>query len=349
MNKLSILYQSSDLYAPVAMVSMYSLLKNSQDINEIDVYLINSEISMENIKKFECIAEMFARSIVFIPADFIDKLLSDYSIEKWNGSYATFYKLFIIDYLNIDSILYIDSDTIIYHSLLDLCSFDFKNNLLGMAYSAMCKVVKNFYAVNKWYNAGVIYFNIAEWKKRKITEKIVAAITGKKRKSLTMVGDESLINALFSNDINKMSLEYNYESTWWLWGWNKRLYSKLGFDSNICNYYTPDEIAIAQKNPVISHYTALTTGRPWDKYNDNRVRKEFEQYYKELGLIQKLDFYRGKASKKSNMALFFMRAIRHMMPMWYRSEYGFRLHDEAWKRAIRDLEYAVNDCNRIGG
>lgn len=341
MSKLNVLYQSSDLYAPVAMVSLYSLLKNSQDINELDVYLINSEISKENIKKFESIAKMFARRIIFIPADFIDKLLSDYSIEKWSGSYATFYKLFIIDHLKVDSIIYIDSDTIVSRSLSGVCGFDLKNNLLGMAYSAMCNRIKKLYGVNKWYNAGVICFNVKEWKRRKITEKIVTAVTGQERQKLTMIGDESLINVLFHDDINRIALEYNYESTWWLWGWNETLYSELGFDDNVRNYYTLEEINIAKKSPVINHYTALTTGRPWDKYNDNRVRKEFEQYYTELGLTQRLDFYKGKASKKSDVALFFMRLKRHMMPMWYRSKYGFRLHDKAWEKAINELQFSI--------
>lgn len=337
MSKLNVLYQSSNQYAPVAMVSMYSMLLNSKDIDEIDIYLINSDISNKNIDKIKKIVESFHRKINFISAEFIDKLLAERQIEKWNGSYATFYKLFIIDYLNVDKILYIDSDTIFSRSALEICKFDLQDNLLGMAYSAMCGLVRDFYGKAIWYNAGIIYFNAKEWKRRQITKQVISAVASNARKRLTMIGDESLINVLFSSYIVKLPLEYNYESSWWLWGWNKRLYSRLGFSCDVVNYYTFDEIKNAQKNPIINHYTALTTGRPWDKYNDNRARKEFNYYYDKLSLKQPLDFYKGTPLKKSNISLFFMRLMRRLMPMCYRSEYGFNLHESAWKNAIDRL------------
>lgn len=336
---LNVLYQSSDLYAPVALVSLQSLLDSCMDIQKLHIFLINSDISEENLIAFEKLVKSYNRCLTVISAKKIDDLLEKCGIEKWNGSYATFYKLFVLNDLNVDTILYIDSDTIVENSLIDLCDFDFEGNILGMVVSAMTKTIKDFYDVNNWYNAGVIYFNVKLWKYENIIEQVKSCIMSMERNKLSMVGDESIINVILSNRIKKMSLEYNFESSWWLWGWNRSLYERLGFeDNNIADYYSVKEILACKQHICINHYTALTTGRPWDRYNDNRAKKKFKYYYEKLGFTEEVDFYKDKPNKKSNIELFFMRLKRKLMPMTYRSIYGFNLHDNAWKEAIKNIK-----------
>ena len=341
MRELNVLYQSSNQYAPVTMVSLYSLLEQCQGIDSINISLISAEIDATNLQLFRKIAKHFQRDLSIIPGKFIDDMLASYGIEKWHGSYTTFYKLFVLDVLNVDKIIYIDSDTIIERSLHELCDFEFNDSLLGMVSSAMTKTVKEFYDTDEWYNAGVIYFNVKKWKQCRKIELVRECITSKARNIMTMIGDESLINVLFKGDIKKLPLKYNYESSWWLWGWNEKLYKSLGFDRCKKPYYDLDEIREAGHSVCINHYTALTTGRPWDKFNDNRVRRTFNFYYKKLGFTERLDFYKGTPMKKSDVKLFFIRLFRRLMPMWYRSVYGFKLHDEAWKENIAKICFAI--------
>lgn len=343
MKELNVLYQSSKQYLPVTMVSLYSLLDQCCDVDKINIYLISSDIDDDSLCMFTKLIKSFEQNFYIIPGKFIDDLLENYGIEKWHGSYTTFYKLFVLDILDIDKILYIDSDTIIEHSLYELCDFKFNNSLLGMVSSAMTNVVKEFYNTDEWYNAGVIYFNVKKWKKCKKIDLIKECITSKKRNMMTMIGDESLINVLFKDDIKKLPLKYNYESSWWLWGWNENLYKSLGFEKGKKPYYDVEEIREAKYGACINHYTALTIGRPWDKFNDNRAKKKFNFYYKKLGFTKRLDFYKGTPMKKSNFKLFFIRLFRRFMPMIYRSLYGFKLHDEAWRKSIAQVDMSEKE------
>ena len=50
---MNIVYSSSDSYAPIAGVSIMSLLHNNTDADEINIYMIDNNISDENKKRFE--------------------------------------------------------------------------------------------------------------------------------------------------------------------------------------------------------------------------------------------------------------------------------------------------------
>ena len=63
---MNIVYSSSDSYAPIAGVSIMSLLHNNTDADEINIYMIDNNISDENKKRFENMVDKFGRNIVFI-------------------------------------------------------------------------------------------------------------------------------------------------------------------------------------------------------------------------------------------------------------------------------------------
>ena len=50
---MNVVYSSSDSYAPIAGVSIMSLLHNNTDADEINIYMIDNNISDENKKRFE--------------------------------------------------------------------------------------------------------------------------------------------------------------------------------------------------------------------------------------------------------------------------------------------------------
>ena len=63
---MNVVYSSSDSYAPIAGVSIMSLLHNNTDADEINIYMIDNNISDENKKRFENMVDKFGRNIVFI-------------------------------------------------------------------------------------------------------------------------------------------------------------------------------------------------------------------------------------------------------------------------------------------
>ena len=62
---MNIVYSSSDSYAPIAGVSIMSLLHNNTDADEINIYMIDNNISDENKKRFENMVDKFGRKYCF--------------------------------------------------------------------------------------------------------------------------------------------------------------------------------------------------------------------------------------------------------------------------------------------
>ena len=85
---LNVLYQSNDNYAPITGVSLTSLLINSKDIEEINVYVLDDKISAKNIKKLKKTCEKFKRNIYIIDTDkILHKLKDELKVAPLNFSF----------------------------------------------------------------------------------------------------------------------------------------------------------------------------------------------------------------------------------------------------------------------
>lgn len=62
---LQVLYQSSDSYAPLAGISIESLLRNNQRSDSIHIYFLEDHITQLNKQKLEEIVHRYGRTISF--------------------------------------------------------------------------------------------------------------------------------------------------------------------------------------------------------------------------------------------------------------------------------------------
>lgn len=335
--KLNVLYQSSALYAIPAAVSICSLLENNQDIEDICIWFVDVGLEQQDREGLTELANRYHRTITFMTSEETDRLLESNGVKKWSGSYATFYKIFNCSRLkNEDSVLYIDSDTVVLGSLKELCDYDFEEHACAMVGSGMTGAVKNFLELQNYYNAGLIFFNLKYWREHNIEQEFIDVICGELSASYTLIGDETLINKVLNGRIKKMPLKYNFESSWWLWGWNPKLYKELGFDKTA--YYSVDEIREAKEHPVIGHYVDLTTGRPWDQGNDNPFRKAFAVYYEMLKPWKVIDMPARGIGANNKIVYTLKNVVKRMLPFSVRSKIGFKQHDDFWKNQISELK-----------
>ena len=66
-----IVYATDDNFAEILGVSLVSLYENSKDVDDIIVYVLDSGISDENIKKLKSLPKKYSRSdLSFIKATF---------------------------------------------------------------------------------------------------------------------------------------------------------------------------------------------------------------------------------------------------------------------------------------
>ena len=90
---MNIVYSSSDSYAAVAGVSLYSLMVNNSDCDELRIFIIDNHISEKNKEKLTSMCRQFGRDVTFIPIADIEKLVgTSIDVGRWNIS--TFARLF---------------------------------------------------------------------------------------------------------------------------------------------------------------------------------------------------------------------------------------------------------------
>ncbi len=339
MKSINILYLSSAAYAIPAAVSLCSLFENNRHLDEINVWFADAGLTEEDRRELEKLCDRYHRGITFLSLQSADTMLEQAGVRKWSDSYATFYKIFSCFHLKdgIDRVLYIDSDTVVLGSLDELCDYDMEGYACAMAGSGMTGAVKSYMEFTDYFNAGVIYFNLAYWRKNNTEQAFIDAINSEEGKKYTMVGDETLINTVLKGKIKKLPLKYNFESSWGRWGWNHSLYPQLNWTGDNKPYYSDEEIAEAGNNPVVGHYVDLTTGRPWDYLNDNPFRKEFEQYSEILHPWKKIDFAMRGIGGNNKAVAWGKFVAKKFMPKTTRSKIAFLQHDRYWKSRIEEF------------
>jgi len=276
MKTLNVLYQSSNYYAPITGVSITSLFENNKNIDIINIYFLNDNLSDININKFNETCKKYNRNIFFINTDQISDKLKKLNVPLFHGSYTTYFKLFAVNEINIptDRILYIDSDTIIIGSLVNLIDLNFEDNLLAMVYDNVpgdLKVLIDISLNEKYYNAGIILFNKIKWIKEKCEDEIINYINSGNK----YFTDQCLINLLFNNNIKLLEMYYNISPSFYIFGIKESLYIS-SIPTNI--FYNYEQILYAINNPVIHHCMGGFTGRPWEKNNCHPQKELFHKY-----------------------------------------------------------------------
>ncbi len=277
-NSVSIVYQSSDAYAFLAGVSMCSLYKNNQHIHELNVYVLNVGISPGNIEKLEKIAANFKRNIIFVDTAAYEKKLQSYGIPAWNGSYATYMKLFLSELLpeEIDRILYLDCDTIINGSIDSLWEYDLKNSYIAMAIDCMNPKHKKKYGINysqKYFNAGVILFSLNKWRDNKCIRKVISFL--KDEKMAVSFADQDLLNICFYQAIEELPMKYNCISLYGEFSYQNICYM-YGLEESI--FYTQADYKSDVNNPVIIHFPSVFLSKPWFQDYTYRWKDIFDLY-----------------------------------------------------------------------
>src|SRR5258708_32208833 len=95
-----------------------------------------------------------------------------------NNSWATYYRLFAAQIMEVDRFLYVDADTLCDVDVSGLQSFDMKSApvawvpeapLSGATDRNVAEQLGND-ETGSYFNAGVMLVNVSEWRRQKVTE-----------------------------------------------------------------------------------------------------------------------------------------------------------------------------------
>lgn len=260
---MNVLYSSDDNYAQHMGASIRSLLEVNKDFDNIDIYIVDNQISMDNKSKLEQIAKEFeGTKIIWIPfTKYEEKLKLNM---QWKISISAYGRLFIDEMLpkEVKRVLYLDCDTIVCDSLKELWQTNLKGNIVGGVQDTVGKRAKEKLGisdVDKYFNSGVLLVDLEAWRKKKIGEKCLGLID--KYEGAVYHHDQGVLNSVLKEEKYILPMRYNTITVHYFFNMNQiRKY----YHEN-ASFYSETEIAEAKEKPAILHFTPSFTSRPWIK------------------------------------------------------------------------------------
>lgn len=258
----NIVYASDDGFAEVLGVSIISLYANNKEMDDINVFVLDSGISAENKRKLISISKEYnRRKIEFISAKNISEILK-LDVKTDRGSLSQYARLFISSSLpkTIERVLYLDCDIVINGSILELWQMDMRGKTIAALKDIFSKQYRKNIGLKPndlMFNSGVMLIDINKWIDNKIEKKLLEFI--KAHKGVIQQGDQGALNAILSNDTCCFHPRYNSITVLYDFSYDEILIFRKPAD-----FYSRNEIKEAVEKPVLIHYTtSFISVRPW--------------------------------------------------------------------------------------
>ncbi len=276
---MDFLYQCDDKYAPFTGVSIYSLLENNTGLDRIRIFVIDDSISEENRNRLKKCVESFHRELVFIDGSSLMNEADAKEMQEYKGTRKnthSFLKMLAFSELpdDVDRVLYLDSDTLVLGSLEPLYNVILDGFIIGMVLDSLVdekKMLIGFDRSDPYYNSGVIYVNVREWKAGKCRKRI----TEHSKDHTYGTVDQDLLNVVFKGEIYTLTAQYNFQPHHI--AYNDKDYFSVITHKEGC-YYSPNEIRDARNDIRIMHFFRYLGEQPWHKGNLHPCNDYFDEY-----------------------------------------------------------------------
>ena len=278
---LSVLYGCDNNYAPYTGISMTSLFYNNKDIDEITVYLAAMEFDEENLSKFRSVAKQYNRALVILDTKRAIMKMQQYNCGSWNGSIATWLRFFVLDQIpdSVDRLVWIDSDTIIGSGLKSLLEEDIGEHPVAAVCDCLSYYERfrlGFDLKSSYYNAGVLIFNLAIWRRDAIIGKLMMHLQENIEKY--SLNDQDLLNDYFQKQVYRLPPQFNIQC--FMMAYNIEDYYRT-YRWAIDAYYSDVQMRNALSKPVILHFFRFLGDYPWSSGNNyHPARDIYEEWQK---------------------------------------------------------------------
>ncbi len=307
---MNIVYSSSDSYSEICGISITSLLENNKNVNTINIYIINNNISDVNKTRLKETVLRYNRNLYFIDKIDLERLTqTSIYVGRWN--IGTFFRLYLSSLLpaSIDRVIYIDCDTIIRHSLADFAEMDMKGYLVAGVddcRSDLYRIDINCKAGTVYVNNGFLLIDLKKWREEKVEEQFTRFISARKG-DLTYM-DQAPLNGVLGQQNKILELKPIYNAQRIFFDFSYKQLMRLRKPTHCL---TEEEYKEATTDPVVVHFTPtfITGTRPWNKKDKHQFTKEY-LYYKSISLWKDEPLRKDDRKKKKKL----MTLICKMMP-----------------------------------
>lgn len=273
---LSVLYATDENYAMYTGISMLSMLDNNTEIDCIEIHLLDNGISKESIEKLQRIANRYGRNIkVWDGTTFFNELAQTVTMKNTQTitAYACCFAPYILDD-SVDSVLYMDGDSLILGKLSDLCRLDMTDVYAYGALDLAMPIVREkigFLQEEPYINSGLLYMSLNNIRKANIRPEIQEFI--EEVIPTSMHNDQDVINGVYKKHLKLLPLKYNVITPLF-----EKSYDDLLRFYRAKEYYSKEEVKEAIVDPVFVHFTASSTRRPWIKGCKHPMKDKWDYY-----------------------------------------------------------------------
>ena len=272
-SRIAIVCATDDNYAPYCGVMLTSVLVNNKDRDVVAFVLIDKPLSEKNQQRFEMLSNRFEARITFISVDnsFFERFPikgDEKNIKHW--SIVTYYRLYAEELLpkDIDKVLYLDCDIVVNRPIGQLFDMEWEGYAVG-AVPDMCTEWQEYYdrlgydRNDGYFNAGVLFMNLAYWRKHNIGRKCIDYLTSNYDRIFN--NDQDVLNVVTRNCKRTLPVTYNYQ-----------IQLRMPFFFNTF-FEDMKKDVLATTSPRIIHYAAEL--KPWmTKYYFYPFNAEWHKY-----------------------------------------------------------------------
>ena len=269
-------------YVKYVGITVSSIIDNNPE-EKFAFHIFVDLIGQDDKEKLQLLASISGSSIHIHVID--NKIFGRMQLPENSGnlSIATFYR-FIVPAILKDKakkVLYLDADIWVCGKLNDLFEIDLENKLAAVVEDFGEKQINSATRgserlnLSRYFNAGVILFNIKNWNKYNLTDK---SIKMSLEKVYTMA-DQDILNILFKDQVVFTDEKYNYQCSMS----NELDNKKWEWERDI-----PDDICII-------HY--ICGSKPWHSWTSNcKLVKNFyepvlrKSLWKDVILVEPLSY-----------------------------------------------------------
>lgn len=224
--QVNIAYTIDNNYPIFTLLSINSILLNSEKDTKYRFYIIENNLTTKNKEKMKEFVEKRNQKIFFININ--QPIINEGNIYTYKScNHVTSIGLARI-YLekllpqDVDKVIYLDADTLILSDLKELYNIDLEGYVYGMVQDISClaDVVTIYNYENGYYNSGVILMDLKMSRKKKISENLEKFylenldkfdFSKSERRKAFLYPDQDLINVVMDNKIKELPPKWNQQ------------------------------------------------------------------------------------------------------------------------------------------
>ena len=250
-------------------IMICSVCKNHYDCEIFFHVICNDDVTEKDKRDLTVLVHQYNHRISFYAVNI--EVPNCFTVKKEGQpkhiTISAYYRLFLTEILPIDieKVLYLDSDIIVRHALQDMYNTDIKGYAAGVV-TDMGDGNLAFYNYLRYspkygyFNSGVLLINLSYWRNKNILQDYIDFATQYPERII--LHDQDIMNFVLKDQKKQLPLTYNFQHGF--------LFKKLGI-----SWEYEAELNETIKDPYILHFTGK---KPWVHGCDHPYRNEFKKY-----------------------------------------------------------------------